>query len=126
MESMIIDLEAFERKKLLAKELQGAVVCNLKNKTKHKTTMELSKLEDGYFSICLKAQMCYQSLQRFPPLRGLKISIACEMMVQSNCWKTGGYEEVEDWTLICLVGSVDIYMCLYMYVFLSVEEACSP
>lgn len=51
MESMIIDLEAFEREKLLPKELWGAVVCILKMlflKTK-KPTMELCKLEDGFF-----------------------------------------------------------------------------
>ena len=88
--------------------------------------MELCK-----FSICLKAKMCYQSLRRFSPLRGLKVSVACEMMLQSNCWKTGGLEEVEDCMLICLAwvcGYLYVYVSIYvcMYVFLCVREACSP
>lgn len=64
------------------------------------------------FSICLRAKICYQSFQSFSPRRGLKVSIAYKMMVQS--WKTGGLREVANWMLICLV-----WVCVYLYVYVS-------
>lgn len=80
------------------------------------------------FSICLKAN---QSLQRFSSLRGLKVSVASKMMVQSNSWKTDGLEEVEGRIFFCLAWvtvSVYVYVFIYvfMYILLGVRGAHSP
>lgn len=76
------------------------------------------------FSICLRAKIYYQSFHSFSPRRGLKVSIAHKMMVQSNLlenrWLEGGGKL--DAYLFGLGLCVSICPCVCMCMYFSVLD----
>lgn len=76
------------------------------------------------FSFCLRAKNCYQSFQSFSPRRGLKVSIAHKMMVQSNLlesrWLKGGGKL--DAYLFGLGLCISVCLCVCMGIHFCVLE----